>query len=178
MALVKLNPMFVGIRGTVGRNMVLKHYATRIVLSRKPVFRNRIFTEAQRASQERFREATRYAKRLMADPRAREAYRRKAEQSGKPIMSLIVGDYLGAALPGPSGPQWIHCDLLQTGRPYGTSRRISSTALSPSLYPARSVGAGLFVVHRPSHQPWTVAPSGAACLPARRLRAGVCHSCW
>ena len=98
MAVVKLNPGYENIRWSKG-NLVLKHYARVTVLSRKPVFTNRRFTEAQKACQARFREAALFAKRLMEDPRARAVYEEEARLKGKPARSLIIADYLHA----PSG---------------------------------------------------------------------------
>ena len=101
MAIVKLNPAFGSVRRKFG-NLVLKRYDTMTVLSRKPVFRNRKFTAAQRSCQGRFREAAVYAKRLMADPRARAVYEEEARVKGKPARSLIIRDFL-------------HAHTLQTG---------------------------------------------------------------
>ena len=63
MAIVRIKPGYENIRLSRG-NLVLKHYGAVTVLSRKPTFRNRKFTEAQKACQERFREAALVAKRL------------------------------------------------------------------------------------------------------------------
>ncbi len=98
MALTELIPLFVSIHGRVG-DKVLKQYGTKIVISRRPVFRNRKFTEAQRAWQERFRQAVQYANRLMADPRAREVYKQEAVAKGKPVRSLMIADFLNARPP-------------------------------------------------------------------------------
>jgi len=95
MAKAKLNPILESVRGTIG-DMVLKQYGSRLVISRKPVWRNRTFSEAQRAEQAKFREAARYAKRLMADPRAREVYEDKARLQGKLVRSLIISDFLNS----------------------------------------------------------------------------------
>ena len=95
MAIVRIKPGYENIRLSRG-NLVLKHYGAVTVLSRKPTFRNRKFTEAQKACQERFREAALVAKRLMADPRARAVYEGEARQKGKPARSLIIADYLHA----------------------------------------------------------------------------------
>ena len=95
MAIVKLKPGYENIRLSRG-NLVLKHYGTVTVLSRKPTFRNRKFTEAQKACQERFREAALFAKRLMEDPRVRAVYEEEARLNGKPARSLIIADYLHA----------------------------------------------------------------------------------
>ena len=93
MAIVKLNPAFLGIRGTLG-NVVFKHYGDKVVLTRKPRFENRVFSPAQRASQERFRKAMRYATSALADPNTRSAYEKAAAATGKPIVSLMVADFL------------------------------------------------------------------------------------
>ncbi len=95
MAIVKLRPGYEHLRGAMG-NLVLKHYGTKVVLTRKPVFRNRKFSTAQKACQARFREAALLASRLMADPRAREAYEQEARAKGKPARSLMIADYLNA----------------------------------------------------------------------------------
>ena len=100
MARAKLNPIFESVRGAIG-GVVFKQYGERTVISRRPVFRNRRFSEAQLGAQERFRQATLYAKRLMADPRAREVYEKEAREKGKPILSLMIGDFLHATLQSP-----------------------------------------------------------------------------
>ena len=93
MARAKLSPILESVRGAMG-DMVWKQYRSRVVVSRKPVFRNRIFSEAQKARQEKFRQATIYAKQLMTDTRAREAYEEEARIMDKPILSLMISDYL------------------------------------------------------------------------------------
>ena len=95
MAIVKLNSAFVSVRRKWG-NLVLKRYGKMVVLSRKPVFRDRKFTASQKACQQRFREAAAFAKRLMADPRARAVYEEEARMKGKPARSLIMKDFLEA----------------------------------------------------------------------------------
>ena len=98
MATGEFNPLFESVRGAIG-DIVVRHYGTRTVISRKPVFRNRVFSEAQKSSHERFRQATLFAQRLMADPRARAIYEEEARQTRKPILSLMIGDYFHALHP-------------------------------------------------------------------------------
>ncbi len=93
MAQGKLNPVFENFRGTIG-DMVVKQYGSKTVLSRKPVFRDRVFSEAQKASHEKFREAALYARSLMSDPCARQFYEEEARVKGKPVRSLIIADFL------------------------------------------------------------------------------------
>ena len=93
MAMVNLGPMVESIRGTVG-DVVFKRYGNKAVLSRKPRFENRVFSAAQRAYQERFRQAMLLAKAAMADPHVRPVYEQAAKAKGKPILSLMVADFL------------------------------------------------------------------------------------
>ena len=50
MAIARLNPLLESIRGAVG-DVVFKQYGTKLVISRKPVFRNRTFGPAQKGCQ-------------------------------------------------------------------------------------------------------------------------------
>jgi hypothetical protein len=95
MAIVELNPMCKSRRRTYG-GLVLRRYGNKVFLSCKPVFRNRRFSKAQLAAQERFRQAAFYATRLMADPRVRKVYEEEARVKRKPARSLIIADFLGA----------------------------------------------------------------------------------
>ena len=96
MARVTLNPASGSRRRTFG-NLILKRYGDTIILSRKAVFKDRKFTGAQKACQERFREAALFAGKVMADPRARAMYEEEAREKGKPARSLIIADYLRAS---------------------------------------------------------------------------------
>ena len=54
MANVKLNPAFESIRGKVG-DLVFKTFEGREIVASMPDFGDRVFTDAQKAAQERFR---------------------------------------------------------------------------------------------------------------------------
>lgn len=92
MAHVKLNPAVMNILGQVG-NLVFKMRYGSMYISRKPAA-GRHFTEAQRAMQERFRKATSYGKAILTDPQARAPYDAAAKAKGKPVLSLMVADFL------------------------------------------------------------------------------------
>lgn len=98
MARVRLNPIFESVRGSIG-DLTVRQYGTRVVFSRKPVFRNRIFSTAQKARQERFREAALYAKQVLDDPRVQAVYGDEARAKGKSIRSLIISDFLLGRVP-------------------------------------------------------------------------------
>ena len=98
MAQGRLIPILENVRGRIG-DLVVKQYGSKVVLTRRPVFRNRIFSEAQRAYQERFRQAALYVTALLRDPRAREAYKEEARREGKSVRSLMMADFLHARSP-------------------------------------------------------------------------------
>ena len=93
MAIVELNRGVMSMRGAVG-NMVFKHYGDKIVVTRKPQFKNRVFSPAQRDAQDKFRQAMLQAKAAMADPGVRRGYEQMARPTRKPILSLLVGELL------------------------------------------------------------------------------------
>ena len=93
MAHVKLNPALLIILGKVG-NLVFKMRYGSIYASRRPASRRRRFTGPQKAMQERFRRGTSYGKSVLADPQARAPYDAVARKRGKPVLSLMVADFL------------------------------------------------------------------------------------
>jgi hypothetical protein len=93
MAKAKLSPMLELIRGQVG-NIVFKRYGDRVIISKKPVFKNRKFTKAQKNNQARFKDASTYGKMALANPELRKRYEQKAVETGKPILSLMIADFL------------------------------------------------------------------------------------
>lgn len=93
MARVELNPAFETIRGSIG-GMVIKRYGNKLVLSQKPVFRNRKFTKAQKQNQERFRRANAHATMVMLDAVKRKPFEQAAAETGKPVRSLIISEYM------------------------------------------------------------------------------------
>jgi len=93
MARVKVNPLLLAILGQVG-DLVLKERYGSVYLSRKPVFKPREGTDAQKAARERFRRATRYAKTVMADPAARAPYETAARENNRAVKAVIIADFL------------------------------------------------------------------------------------
>ncbi|MBX2992767.1 MAG: hypothetical protein KF749_16570 [Bacteroidetes bacterium] len=95
MARIELNPAFEAIRGSIG-GLVIKRYGNKLVLSQKPVFRNRKFSKAQKKNQEAFGEATRYANNLLRDPEQRKPFEKLAAQSGRTVRGLMIAEYMRA----------------------------------------------------------------------------------
>ena len=93
MASVKLNPAIESIRGKVG-NLVFKSFEGREIVAQMPDFTGRVFTDAQKAAQERFRKAAGYGETVMADEQAKTLYEQVAKSRKQPLFSLIMQDFL------------------------------------------------------------------------------------
>jgi len=93
MARVKLNPIIDQLRGKVG-DLVFREVSGNTVLSRTPDLSGVEPTPGQEAQRARFRDAAFYGRVVLADPPARAFYEGVAEGRGKPLFSVIVGDYL------------------------------------------------------------------------------------
>ena len=81
-----MNPILEQSLGGVGDH-VFKRYGEEEVISRRPDFEGREWTEAQLAAQERFREAALYGKMVMADPETKAIYDEVAKAKGQPVFS-------------------------------------------------------------------------------------------
>jgi hypothetical protein len=77
-------------------DLVFKRYEDEVVISRKPDYEGREWTEAQLAHRERFRQAALYGGMVMADPEAKALYVEAAKAKGQPVFSLTVADFFNA----------------------------------------------------------------------------------
>lgn len=84
--------VFESFRGKIG-DLVFKKYGDGTIVSRMPDFTNHVFTAAQIAHQEKFRQAANYGKMVLTDPQARAAYDQAAKQKHQPVMSLLITDF-------------------------------------------------------------------------------------
>jgi hypothetical protein len=95
MATVVLNPILERVRGKVGE-VVFRRRLGKLEVYPRPVFRERVWTEAQRRQQERFRLAMAYVQRVRADPQALATYQTRAQQEGMTAFRLMMRDYFSA----------------------------------------------------------------------------------
>ena len=95
MAQVELNPALAIFRGELG-NLIFKMRLGRMYVSRKPDSQPRILSPAQKSAQMRFRQATVYAKRVMADPEDRMPYELAAKEKQTLTQNVIIADFLTA----------------------------------------------------------------------------------
>jgi hypothetical protein len=94
-AQVKMNPVFVQVKGKVG-DLVFKQYGEALVMARTPHANGHEATPAQVAVRERFREAALYGKLALAQPAVRQVYAAAAREQGKPVTSLTIADFFHA----------------------------------------------------------------------------------
>lgn len=94
MAKIRKNIVIQGLSGSLGDQLVIKQdKAGRTIIAASPtVDPNRTYTEAQQAQQEKFREATTYAK----DAKTQEVYQEKAEGTPKTPYNVAMADWFHA----------------------------------------------------------------------------------
>ena len=95
MARVRLNPALASFLGELGE-MVFKMRHGRMYVSRKPRSGPRSCTDAQKSARMRFRQATVYARRVMADPDERAPYEQAAKEKQTFVQNVIIADFLTA----------------------------------------------------------------------------------
>ena len=94
MAKVVLNPMLEEIHGKQG-NLVFRRSRKGDIYTIKRADMSKVkWSKAQKAHRQRFKEATAYAKAVMADPKVRAKYEKAAPKQGKSPFFLAVSDYL------------------------------------------------------------------------------------
>ena len=89
MAKAKLNPVLQTLVGALG-DVVFKRNG---VVSKRPVFKNRVFTPAQRQNQSRFKQGTFYVKVAKEDSVIWEAYRKAARGERGPATAIAMSDF-------------------------------------------------------------------------------------
>lgn len=95
MAKIDENLYLIGARGMVGKQMVFRNQDGKIILAKRPR-RKKQQTDAQLEQTIRFKEATIYAKAVLADDDLRKGYAEKALNRGKGFSAynMAVADYL------------------------------------------------------------------------------------
>ena len=78
------------------QGLMVKSWHGKKFICRRPVFRDRVFSHAQKEVQDRFRLAGEYARNVMADPGLKADYEVVAKEKGKSTRSFIIGDFLSS----------------------------------------------------------------------------------
>ncbi|MEC5143289.1 hypothetical protein [Chitinophaga sp. 212800010-3] len=91
MAKVTDNILLSGVHGTFAKQVVFRRYFGQLILSKKPVFINRVLSPAQQAVRARFRDAIIYGKSVLANPNVLALYQ-AVVKSGQSAYNLAVAD--------------------------------------------------------------------------------------
>ena len=93
MAKVTLNPIITEMHGRTG-NMVFRRSRTGDIYVIKRADMSKVkWSKAQKAHRQRFKEATAYAKAVMARPKIRAIYEKTAAKQGRSPFFVAVSDY-------------------------------------------------------------------------------------
>ena len=94
MAKIKLNPMFVGISGTMGDVVFKKSRSGEVIVTKRPDMSGVEPSEAQKAQRERLKFAAAYARAAVANPDVRAVYEEMAARERKSVFAAARDDYL------------------------------------------------------------------------------------
>ena len=93
MAKTILNPIIRELYGELGGYTYRRRPGGQLSIIKTPDMSRVVWSPAQAAHRERFRQANLYAKAAMADPAARALYEREAAASGRTPYHLAVSDF-------------------------------------------------------------------------------------
>lgn len=93
MARVKSNLLLEGLQGGLGKELYVRVVNGQTIVATKPGKRQKPPGENQLARQQRFREATAWAKEQLKDPERVAAYKARCVGNQSPL-SLLVGEFM------------------------------------------------------------------------------------
>jgi hypothetical protein len=98
MVSIKSHPILEAFHGSLD-DLVFRRRNGRLEVYYKPVFHNRVWSEAQLKQQERFRQAMAYVQQVKADPQALAAYQKRARRKKVSATRLMMKDYFSSHSP-------------------------------------------------------------------------------
>lgn len=90
---ISVNPLLKGIRGSINKQIVVKQYSTRTVVTKFPDMSRIVFSPLQKKRNQVFAEAVKYARTILNDPEKHHAYK-KALQPGQRVYNQAIKVYL------------------------------------------------------------------------------------
>jgi hypothetical protein len=93
MARTKLNGLLAGLSGRIGKDLVVKQYKDKVVISMMPEMRKKKPTELQTLRQKLFSDANAYAQAVILDEKKAAAYKKQLKP-GKYVYHAAVSAYL------------------------------------------------------------------------------------
>lgn len=92
MASIRKNSVFVALQGTIGKELVFKHYTDKIVVAKYPDMTGIKPSELQKLQRSKMKEANAYARNAMRDPELRAQYE-KDLQKGETLYHKAKKDF-------------------------------------------------------------------------------------
>lgn len=83
--------------GHIGREIVIRQYGDKTVISKFPVMKNRKFTERQLKAQAMMEEANYEAKRIMADPQLKMEAQVRLNVTNNKLYTSLIREYFNNA---------------------------------------------------------------------------------
>jgi len=87
------NILFHGVNGQIGKQIVIKRYGTRTVITAYPDMSSIKPSEAQKQKRKNFAEAVAYAKAITGDPEKKALYEAKVKK-GRSVYNYAMAEYL------------------------------------------------------------------------------------
>ena len=94
MAKIILNPKIKELRGTLGDVVYRTSSNGNTYISKRPDMSKVKWSKAQKGSRQRFKEASKYARAALADPKLRAVYEKRAAKAKRVPYRVALSDYL------------------------------------------------------------------------------------
>jgi hypothetical protein len=93
MAIARQGVLLKNIQGALGKNIVIKQYGDKTVITAFPDMPKRKATPLKKIYEDRFREAHKYARKILSDRNLKKAYEKKVKP-GQRVYNYAVSEYL------------------------------------------------------------------------------------
>lgn len=91
---ISVNPLLKGLRGSINKQIVVKQYSTRTVVTKFPDMSRVVLSPLQKIGNKAFADAVKYARGILNDPEKHNAYK-IALQPGQRVYNQAIKAYLG-----------------------------------------------------------------------------------
>lgn len=92
MAIANLNALFKELKGALGKQIVIKQYKGKTVISAYPSPSKKKPTKLQKAYRDDFAKAVKYAQGILNDPKKKKAYEKKTA-AGQTVYNYAIAEY-------------------------------------------------------------------------------------
>jgi hypothetical protein len=92
MAIANLNALFKELKGALGKQIVIKHYKGKTVVTAYPSTKKRKPTKLQNIYRDDFAKAVKYAQAITRDPVKKKAYAKKVKP-GQTVYNYAIAEY-------------------------------------------------------------------------------------